>query len=341
MAASSGKSVQAPDGASERSARVSVVVPVYRGERTLEALTDEFLPLTKGHASPGGHPFHVTEVVLVHDGAIDGSAEVMSALALRHSFIVPVWLSRNYGQHAATLAGMASTSGDWVVTLDEDGQQDPADIGHLLDRALATGALLVYARPSNAPPHGPLRNLLSWVAKILVALLVGNPRIGLFNSFRLMSGEIARSLAAYCGHRVYLDIALGWLVDRVAACPVTLRQERGRASGYTLSKLLSHFWSLVLTAGTRPLRAIAMLGALAILVAIGVSLKAIHAKLVHEVEVAGWTSLIIVLSFFSGVTLFSLSVIAEYLGLTLNMAMGKPTYLVVSQPPRKPTEPSS
>jgi undecaprenyl-phosphate 4-deoxy-4-formamido-L-arabinose transferase len=343
MAALTDAPARAPGGAPrpEPSVRVSVVVPVFRGERALGALIDELLPLTKGYASPGGYPFRVTEVVLVHDGAVDGSAEVITALAMRHSFIVPVWLSRNYGQHAATLAGMASTSGDWVVTLDEDGQQDPADIGRLLDRALVTGAPLVYARPANPPPHGRLRNLLSRLAKTVVALLVGNPRVGLFNSFRLMSGEIARSLAAYCGHRVYLDIALSWVVDRVATCPVTLRQERRRASGYTLLKLLSHFWSLVLTAGTRPLRAIALLGALTILVAIGISVNAVHAKLVHKVEVAGWTSLIIVLSFFSGVTLFSLSVIAEYLGLTLNMAMGKPTYLVVSQPPRKPTDPSS
>src|SRR5438034_2583849 len=314
MASLLGEPARAPAGPPypEPSVRVSVVVPVFRGERTLEALTDELLPLTKGGFSPGGHPLRVTEVVLVHDGAIDDSAGIMNALATRHSFIVPVWLSRNYGQHAATLAGMASTSGDWVVTLDEDGQQDPSDIGRLLDRALATGAQLVYARPANAPPHGPLRNLLSRLAKVSVALLVGNSRIGLFNSFRLMSGEVARSLAAYCGHGVYLDIALGWVVDRVSTCPIMLRRERGRPSGYTLPKLLSHFWRLVLTAGTRPLRAIALIGAFAILVAIGVSVNALHAKLVHQVEVAGWTSLIILLSFFSGVTLFCLAVIAEY-----------------------------
>jgi polyisoprenyl-phosphate glycosyltransferase len=330
----------APDNR-EASIRVSVVIPVYRGEHSLEALTDELLPLTKDGTTPAGHPFRVSEVVFVHDGATDGSADVMTALTVKHAFILPVWLSRNYGQHAATLAGMASTSGDWVVTLDEDGQQDPHDIGLLLDRALATGAQLVYARSSNAPPHGPLRNGMSRLAKLSVALMVGNSRIVLFNSFRLMSGEVARSLAAYCGHGVYLDIALGWVVDRVATCPVLLRQERGRPSGYTFVQLLLHFWRMVITSGTRPLRAIALLGVFSILVAIGVSVHALHAKIVHQVEVAGWTSLIILLSFFSGVTLFGLSVIAEYLGVTLNMAMGKPAYLVVSRPPQKPTNFSS
>jgi undecaprenyl-phosphate 4-deoxy-4-formamido-L-arabinose transferase len=320
---------------------VSVVVPVFNGEHTLSALTDELLPLTEGQTTPDGRLFRVIEVVLVHDGATDDSAGVMTQLVAKYPFVVPVWLSRNYGQHAATLAGMASTSGEWVVTLDEDGQQAPHDIGRLLDRALATGAQLVYARPSNPPPHGPLRNALSRLAKRGVALLVGDPRIALFNSFRLMTGEIARSLAAYCGHRVYLDVALGWIVGSVTTCPVVLREERGRASGYTLLKLTAHFWRLILTTGTRSLRLIAMLGAFSILVAIGVSVNSLHAKLIHQVPVAGWTSLIILLSFFSGVTLLCLAVIAEFLGVTLNMAMGKPTYLVVSEPPRTPRDASS
>jgi polyisoprenyl-phosphate glycosyltransferase len=321
--------------------RVSVVVPVYRGERTLAVLTDELLPLTEGQGTPEGRSFRVIEAVFVHDGAVDGSAAVMRELAARYAFVVPVWLSRNYGQHAATLAGMASTSGDWVVTLDEDGQQAPADIGRLLDRALATGAQLVYAKPANPPPHGPLRNAFSRLAKRGVGLLVGDSRIADFNSFRLMNGEIARSLAAYCGHRVYLDVALGWVVGHAVTCPVMLSQERGRPSGYTFPKLASHFWRLILTTGTRPLRVIAMLGGFSVLVAIGVSVNSLHAKLIHQVPVAGWTSLVILLSFFAGVILVCLAVIAEFLGVTLNMAMGKPAYLVVSKPSGKPDDVSS
>ena len=321
--------------ASKPPVRVSVVVPVYRGELTLDGLIAEIVPLTQPSSTPAGHPYVVSEVVLVHDGAVDGSARVMTALAARHPFVVLLWLSRNYGQHAATLAGMASTTGDWVATLDEDGQHNPKDIGGLLDEAIASGSGLIYGRPVNPPPHGWFRNLLSWGAKRVVSLLVGNDRIGLFQSYRLVDGEVARSLAAYCGRGVYLDIALDWVVDRVSTAPVTLRTEGGRPSGYNLLKLLSHFWRLVLTAGTRPLRMIAVLGGISILMAVGVTFKAIYERLMHQVPVAGWTSLIVVLSFFSGVILFSLSVIAEYMGLTLNMAMGRPTYLVVYHPPRQ------
>ena len=143
---------------------ISIVVPVYQGEFTLHSLLTEIEPLTTTQSTPGGVQFRVSEVILVHDGAIDGSDAVMSALASRLPFVIPVWLSRNYGQHAATLAGMASTSGDWVASLDEDGQHNPADIVHMLDVAAGKDVQLVYAQPLNPPPHGWARNFFSAMA---------------------------------------------------------------------------------------------------------------------------------------------------------------------------------
>jgi glycosyltransferase involved in cell wall biosynthesis len=310
---------------------VSVVVPVYQGEHSLEALAGEVAPLTLSQATPGGRRFRVVEVVLVHDGAVDRSADVMRALGTRHPFLRMIWLSRNYGQHAATLAGMASTTAEWVVTLDEDGQQDPRDIGRMLDQAFDHRARLVYARPTNAPPHGVLRNLLSDLAKWLSTWVLGS-RIGAFNSFRLIEGEVARGVAAYCGANVYLDVALSWVVGKARHCPLAMRTERGRPSGYTLRRLLGHFWQLVLTSGTLPLRFIALLGGFSILFGVLSSAFVFWQRLQHKIPVQGWTSIFIVTCLFSGLILVSLGIIAEYLGVAVSMAMGKPTYLIVSRP---------
>jgi polyisoprenyl-phosphate glycosyltransferase len=315
--------------------RVSIVVPVYQGEKTLEALVAEVVPLTKPTTTPGGRPFEVVEMILVHDGAIDKSDDVMERLAESHPFVKTVWLSRNFGQHPATLAGMAGSAGDWVVTMDEDGQHDPADVARLLDRAVETGAPLVYAKPSNAPPHGALRNLLTRLAKFASGSIVGSRTMGRFHSFRLVRGDIARSLAAYCGHGVFLDVALSWVVSVVEQCPLPMRNERGRSSGYSFGGLIAHFWRLILTAGTRPLRVISILGSLSILAAIGISAAALYGRIRHEIPVPGWASIIVAVCFFSGVILFSLGVIAEYLGVTLTMAMGKPLYLIVPRAPRR------
>jgi glycosyltransferase involved in cell wall biosynthesis len=314
--------------------RISVVIPVYHGEKTLPTLIEEIVPQTSAQLTPNGISYVISEVILVHDCGYDRSDVVMEALANQYSFVQSIWLSRNYGQHAATMAGMASATGEWVVTIDEDGQQDPADIGCMLDSAVSASLQLVYAQPTNPPPHGWLRNTLSRTAKAITTKLLGNSQIGKFNSFRLVDGEIARTLAAYCGNGVYLDVGLFWIVGRVGHCPLRLRNELDRPSGYSYFKLLRHFWNLILTTGTRPLRLITLMGFSSLFLAIVISGYAFYGKFFNNDPVQGWASLLIVVSFFSKATLTSLGVIAEYLAVTMGIAMGKPLYVVSSKPTR-------
>lgn len=318
--------------------RISIVIPVYAGEHTLPTLLEEIEPLTHLQTTANGNCFVVAEVLLAHDCGSDRSDKTIEALSARYPFVQPVWLSRNYGQHAATMAGMASATGDWVVTIDEDGQQDPADIGSMLDSALALSLQLVYAQPVNPPPHGWLRNLLSLTAKEISTRLLGNRSIGRFNSFRLVDGEIARTLAAYCGNGVYLDVALFWITGRIGHSPVRLRNERGRPSGYSYFRLLGHFWNLILTTGTRPLRLITVMGFFSMVLAIAIAGYALYGKFYGQVPVQGWTSLLIIVAFFSGGILTALGVIAEYLAVTMGIVMGKPLYVVSTRPTRPALE---
>jgi len=314
--------------------RISVVIPVYRGADSLPALIGELLPLVQGGLTSSGIPFRVCEILLVHDCGPDRSDQTIEALARQYSVVRPVWLSRNFGQHAATLAGIAGAVGDWIATMDEDGQQDPSDLRRMLEVALTGGHQLVYASPTNAPPHGALRNAASGLAKAASIRLLGNQTMGRFNSFRLIDGEIGRSLAAYCGYGVYLDVGLSWLTTHVGHCPVVVREESGRPSGYSMVKLIAHFWALVLTSGTRPLRLITLAGCLSVLIAIALTLWVLISKLMGVIQVQGWASLVIVVSFFSGTMLMALGVIAEYLAVTMGIAMGRPLYVVSSKPTR-------
>jgi glycosyltransferase involved in cell wall biosynthesis len=310
---------------------VAIVVPVYRGEDTLPTLLEELDPLASMQVSPAGTRFRISEVVLVHDSGPDASDRTIRCLAAQYDFVRPVWLARNFGQHAATLAGMSSTSADWIVTMDEDGQHNPQAIGRMLDTALSTRSPLVYAEPTNKPPHTTLRNLSSRVAH-RAAQLIGGADVRHFHSFRLVLGEVGRGLAAYCGESVYLDIALTWVVNRTATCPVAMREERSEGSGYSMRRLVSHFWRMVLTSGTRPLRLVAVLGALLGAGASGLIGWVVWQKITNNVPVAGWTSVMVILLATSSVTLFSLGIVAEYLGIAARTAMGKPLYLVVSDP---------
>lgn len=311
---------------------ISVVIPIYGGEKTISRLIAEISTLTKPQKTKNLKiSYVITEVILIHDCGPDGSAKVIEALCELYSFINPIWLTRNFGQHAASLAGMASAIGDWVVTIDEDGQQNPLDIQLLLEEAISKSLQLVYARPINKPPHGWFRNCMSRLAKFIGAKMIGYHGLSKFNSFRLIEGEIARTLAAYCGYGIYLDVGLFWIADRVGDCGVILRPETQRVSGYTYIKLLLHFWNLTLTTGVRPLRLITTMGLLSIVLSLFIFIYALYGKYYTSTPVQGWASLLIIVSFFSGSILTGLGIIAEYMAIGIGISMGRPLYVVKSK----------
>ncbi|MCW2757821.1 MAG: glycosyltransferase, partial [Nocardioidaceae bacterium] len=309
---------------------ISVVIPVYQGEKTLPAVVEEVAAFFTAGTTPGGHRFRVEEVLLVNDNGPDDSAATMRALADKHVQVRPIWLSRNFGQHAATLAGIASSGGDWIVTMDEDGQHDPADIPRFLDVAMAEHAGLVYAEPTNQPPHGFARNLASRSTKWIFEHWLRGGDVSGFQSYRLVLGEVGRGVAAYAGAGVFLDVAMGWVNLRATQCPVTLRQEGERPSGYSTRRLLSHFWRMVLSSGTRGLRLVSLLGVGFGVVGILLTAYLVIGRATGTTDQPGWTSVMVMVLVTTGLILFSLGIVAEYIGVAVNMAMGKPLYLITS-----------
>jgi polyisoprenyl-phosphate glycosyltransferase len=326
------------DGASTPGVHsISLVIPVYRGETTLARVVREALNVPAEWTSAEGHRLAIGEVLLVWDHGPDRSDQVIRELAEEDARVRPIWLTRNYGQHAATLAGMASSGGDWVVTIDEDGQHDIAAIAAMLDTAMAARASVVYAKPITEGHHSAFRRITSRVAKRSVTLLAGNADAARYHSFRLVIGEIARSVAAYAGSGVYLDVALGWVTKDIAVCPIEQANPTDRRSGYTLRSLLSHYWRMVISSGTRALRLVSVTGVLLALIGVALAIVLITSVAVgFAPEVRGWASTIVILLLTSGATMFSLGVIAEYLGAVVNMAMGKPLYLIGSDPASGP-----
>ena len=316
---------------------ISVVIPVYSGSSTLRQVVGELSSFYLESISPKGNQFKICEVILVDDCGQDDSARVISELAASDSHIMPIWLMRNFGQHAATIAGMASTSSEWVVTMDEDGQHNPSSIGALLDTALINKCQLVYGRMSNREPHGVLRNTISKsIKKFVLPLLIGKNKLWYFSSFRLMTGEMARVVGAFANQGAYLDIALSWIVRSTQTCDVVFRNELRTSSGYTIRKLIAHFMRLVLSSGTRPLRLITTIGTASFVAGVVGVVHVVIGKLSASYDSNGWASLVSLLLILGGLMLFALGIIAEYIGVLVRRAMGMPLYVVGIGPNQGP-----
>jgi glycosyltransferase involved in cell wall biosynthesis len=310
---------------------LSVVIPVYRAGSALEATCREILEVCTDVSPVPSVAVRLEELILVCDnpGLPDEVLAHLSGLADLDERVRVVWLARNFGQHPATVAGIVSTNGDWVVTMDEDGQHDPAFIQDLLATAGRNRTPLVYAAPTNARPHGAVRNAASWVSGRVARSVSGVPVR--FHSFRLLEGGLARSACAYAGENVFLDVALAWTCGTPSACPVELRQE-SVPSSYSYRKLLSHFWRLVVSSGTRPLRAIAAAGILVAVSGLLVGGYFVGLRLTGGIVEPGWTSVMVVLLVLLGGLFIAVAVVAEYVGQAVRNTVGRPVYVRVDAP---------
>jgi glycosyltransferase involved in cell wall biosynthesis len=314
---------------------LSTVTPVYQGAAYLRDLCAE-LAVLKATLRDEGGPLELLEAIFVNDAAVDDSPELLSELQAEHPWIRVVHLSRNFGQHPATIAGILHSSGDWVATLDEDLQHRPKDLLPLLAHGVSRRYDVVYASAKGAVHRTLFRNASSRLYKALIGWLVGSPWVRQFSSFRLMRGSIARAAASVSTHDTYFDVVLSWFTDRLGSLPlalVDLRSMTTKQSGYSFRALLRHARRMLISSEIKPLRLGAMTGMAALVVSVALSLLSIMLKLIYPelVQVRGWTSLILAVAFFGGLTALLTGIGLEYMSTLLLQAHGKPTFFVVDR----------
>lgn len=313
---------------------VSTVTPVYGGVDHLEALVAR-IGSVRDQLNAGDAPIELIESVFVDDGSTDGSSEVLEKLEATYPWVNVVTLSRNFGQHPATVAGLLHSAGEWVVTLDEDLQHEPQHIERLLEVAVSGRHDLVYAMPAGEN-HSKGRGALSRGFKRLLVWLSGNESLSLAQSFRLIRGDVARGAAAAVDHETYLDVALSWFTDRVGSVEIEMTDERFQStglSGYGFRSLLSHARRAVISSQTKLLRVAALVGLMAVVTAIVLAIKAIVGVAAGDVsDVApGWPSLFMSVLFFGGVLSMLLVVLLEYSVSVALHLKGKPAFFPVDR----------
>lgn len=310
--------------------KVSIVIPVYRAPEQLGPLVRDLDALGSVRRTLAGFPFRVVEIILVWDGESRAGEDSMRACANQSALARCVFLARNFGQHAATMAGIQESSGEWVVTLDEDGQFLAESIGLLLDRAMETQSELVYGQPLGKSPHRAPRRFASKLARLTFRILTGRRDFAEFSSLRLITGELARNACVFGGAQAYLDVSLSWFTARTATAQVAFGSEPVKSS-YTLRRLLSHFLRLVVVSGTRPMRIIAVLGSFSSLVGMAMAVLLVYRRVVLGFP-TGFASVLSVLLVLVGLILVALAVISEYLAVCVRYVIGRPHFIVVSDP---------
>lgn len=319
----------------ERQITISLVIPVFSGEDTLEDLVSEIETEIIALATQR-LPITIVETIFVVDDAKDNSFNVLQQLMANFPWITVLNLSNNFGQHPATIAGVLHTSGDWTVTMDEDLQHPPCEIITMLRKAIINELDIVYAQPLNTVHRKSYRDLASRAFKLLMRHMTGNDNLTNINSFRLVRGSIARAAAAVCSHETYFDIALMWFSERISAVPMMLEDKRfitNKKSGYTLRSLLSHARRMLITSRLYILRLATFSGGLMFIASITLAIfLTIRQILFPElVAVRGWTSLTVITLIIGGGIISLIGIALEYISILVQRANGRPVFFLVDR----------
>ena len=300
---------------------LSIVIPVYNSEQILPLLLKR-LHAVLPEVADG------FEVVLVNDGSRDNSAEVIAAAVRQYPFVRGIQLMRNYGQHNALLCGIRHAVHEIVVTMDDDLQNPPEEIPKLLAK-LAEGWTVVYGYPERES-HGFFRNLASQITKITLQKAIGAETARRVSSFRAFPLDIRNAFADYRGAFVSIDVLLSWGSAKFAAIPVQNPPRKIGASNYTMFKLIAHAMNMLTGFSVLPLQLASLLGLTLSMFGLGMLVYLVSRYLIKGTSVPGFTFLASMFSIFSGVQLFALGIIGEYMARMHFRLMDRPSYAVQS-----------
>jgi len=291
----------------EERPELSIVIPLYRSAGSIERVVDELetVPVDGG-----------MEVVLVNDGSPDDTLgacrRILAGCALP---VKVVNLSRNFGEHNAVLAGLRHARGRWIVTMDDDGQNPPAEIPRLLQEARTRGHDVVFGR-YRGKQHALWRNLGSWFANRVAEAVIEKPRGLYLSSFRCMSEFVAEQVTRYDGPYPYIDGLILQTTRNLGMVDVEHRARDEGSSGYTLRKLARLWMNMFVNFSVRPLRLAMWLGLVMGAAGLLGVCWVVKLWLNSEGPPLGWGSLMAALLIFSGVQMMMLGLIGEYLGRT-------------------------
>jgi glycosyltransferase involved in cell wall biosynthesis len=307
------------DSPSYLSDSISVVIPVYNGQQTLDELLARLAQVL-----PELCP--TFEAILINDGSPDQSWQEICRLSRVYPWVRGINLMRNYGQHNALLCGVRAACYTVVVTLDDDLQHPPEEI-HKLLAELAKGYDVVYGTPVKQQ-HSPWRNLASYFTRLALQSAMGIENARKVSAFRAIRTKVREASAHYQSPFVILDVLLTWGTNGFAAIPVNHDPRHSGSSNYTLPKLIQHALNMITSYTILPLQLASLMGFAFALFGLLVLVYVIGRYVIQGGSVPGFPFLASIIAIFSGVQLFALGIIGEYLARMHFRLMEKPAYVV-------------
>lgn len=300
--------------------KLSFVIPCYGSETTIEIVVNEIRETLKQR------PEYDYEIILVNDCSPDRVWPRIRALALADSHITGIDLAKNFGQHAALMAGYRHCTGDLIISLDDDGQTPACELFTLVDK-MKEGWDVVYASYAHKM-HSGFRNFGTWMNERMTESLIGKPKGLRVTSYFIMRRFIADEILRYENAYPYIEGLIFRATRNIANVPVTHHERMVGESGYTFSKLLALWFNGFTAFSVKPLRIATFCGSACACIGFLYGIYVVIRKLVDSSIEMGWSSIIASIFFLVGLILIMLGMIGEYIGRIYISINNAPQYTI-------------
>ncbi len=300
--------------------KLSYVIPCYRSEHTIRDVVAEIMT-TSDKLDIKNY-----EIILVCDSSPDNVWNIIEDLSREYNNINGILFSKNFGQHAALLAGYAASKGEIVVSLDDDGQTPIDELGKLLDE-LSKGYDVVYAYYEEIK-QTVFRRFGSWMAAKMSEIMLGAQKGSRGSSFYVARRFVIEEMIRYDNAYPYLGGLVLRTTHNISSVMTHHRERLSGTSGYSFISLLK-LWINGFTAfSVMPLRVGVFTGAFFSVVGILFAISVIIRKIINPEMAAGWASTISVILVVGGLLLAMLGLVGEYVGRIYICINKSPQYVV-------------
>lgn len=301
--------------------KISFVIPCYYSEKTVG---DVIKRIVKTVSNNGQYDY---EIICVNDGSKDGTYAVLRQLSKDNRKIRVIDLSRNFGQHAALMAAFNFVTGDFVVCLDDDGQNPPEEMFAIIDK-LEEGYDLVSAKYEKEPNRALMRRLGSQISFAMAHYLINVPKDIELNSYYGMKRFVVDEIIKYKNAYPFVHGLALRVTRNIVNVPIRHDERAAGVSNYRFKSLLKLWLNGFTAFSEKPLRLAAVTGVLCALTGFVAAIVIIIQRSAGHIQSMGYASMMAALLLFSGIIMMFLGLLGEYVGRMYICMNNAPQYAI-------------
>ena len=296
---------------------ISIVIPVYNSQDTVHLISEKIKEALKDFDY---------EQIMVNDCSKDNSWEEIKKESAVNSNLIGINLRKNSGQDSAILAGLNYATGNWIVIMDDDLQHSPSDIIKLYNE-VKKGYDVCYANFEQKKQKF-WKNAGSWFNGKVSEIVINKPKDIYLSPFKIMSRSVVTEMIKFNNLYPYIDGLIFQITNKITQIDIEHHEREIGKSNYSLIKSMKVFFRMLFGFSTKPLTFAAYTGFFVSILGFILLVKYFVDYLMGKADVAGWTTIVILILFIGGLLLMSIGIIGVYIGRTYLTINNTPKFLV-------------